>query len=201
MKEPFRGYAVMRDLFGTRYACCELRNFEVGDDKYTAARSGALKRVTAYAKSIRKNVRDGVNLVLVGSVGTGKDHLAVAVARVALGYGINVRVVRGSDLRQLLKKARWQSDRTARVFRDAELLIISDIEGRGETQTDDDRQVLLDLVDSRYREKKPVIVTSNIPGSDKMKEVLGTRTVDRLLEGAVGVLMNWPSYREKSGHA
>lgn len=55
----------------------------------------AYDKAFEYAKNIKKYIEDGTNMIFVGkgSVGTGKTHLACAIANNVLEQGIPVKVV------------------------------------------------------------------------------------------------------------
>jgi DNA replication protein DnaC len=116
-------------------------------------------------------------LVLVGSYGTGKSHLAVCVMR-SFKRAI---FIKQSTL--LLKLRQTYRDRGAvdpvQLCQRAELLVLDEVGlssgGR------DELPLLHEILDYRYGHRKPTIITCNIP-PEKLREVLGDRMVDRLKE-------------------
>lgn len=182
-------------IVGERYADCGFSTFDIGTDWKAPKRQEARDTVRQYAKDIAANRAEGRNLLLVGSVGTGKDHLASAVVRTILGHGMSVAYARGSvlfgEMLAALKGVELSPKYATRDF-----LVISDIEPRGDSESSSFFQTsMLDLIDERYRAKLPTIVTSNIETRIEMKKVIGARTFDRLIECSTVVKMIWGSYR------
>jgi len=186
-------------LVGERYADCDFTNFDVGKDKNTHRRIAVGKRVFEYANSIQKNRREGKNLILSGPIGTGKDHLAVAVIRAALAKGLSVALVRGSVLWKEMQDGIKSGDGLSRKYASRDFLVLSDIEPRADEQaTVFFQESLLDLIDGRYRDRLPTIVTTNQLTRASMEATLGERTIDRLLETSITVKTAWPSFRNKN---
>ncbi|MED3736004.1 ATP-binding protein, partial [Virgibacillus pantothenticus] len=70
------------------------------------------------------------NLILTGSPGTGKTHLATSVGFEACKTGLEVRFYRVSNLVESLEKA-WKEDRLASFqskFKNVDLVILDEIE-------------------------------------------------------------------------
>lgn len=198
----FRGFEQVAARVGRRFAQCSFKNFDVGSDKHTAVRRRVLKAVEQYARNLRENVQAGRNLVIRGPVGTGKDHLAASVVRVALGLSIDCVCIRGSDLCAQMR-SHYLEHNTAVPVRLArtELLVISDIEPSANGCSDFEERAILELLDVRYRELRPTIVTTNADTDEKLAAVIGLRALDRLHDGALVVTTCWPSYRGKQQHA
>ncbi len=73
---------------GKRYSTCSLESFEDCGDVHKQA---VLRGITEYASNLPEEVTAGRGVILFGPVGTGKDHLLVALARIAIEqYGIDV---------------------------------------------------------------------------------------------------------------
>lgn len=182
-------------IVGERYADCGFSTFDVGDDKNTPKRIAARDAVREYAREIRAHREQGRNLLIVGSVGTGKDHLASAVVRMIVGTGMSVAYTRGSVLFGEIMAAMKGADLNPK-YATRDFLVVSDIEPRGDKESSAFFQTsILDLIDERYRAKLPTIVTSNHETRETMGRIIGTRTLDRLIECATVVKCKWPSYR------
>jgi DNA replication protein DnaC len=182
-------------LVGERYADCGFTTFEVGDDVFASKRQAAKDKALQYATTIVEQRAAGRNLILVGSVGTGKDHLASAVVRTIVGHGMSVAYTRGSVLANEMLAA-IKGDPLPEKYATRDFLVVSDIEPRGDKETSVFFQTsILDLIDERYRAKLPTIITSNIETRDAMNKAIGKRTMDRLCEDAVIIKMCWNSYR------
>lgn len=182
-------------LVGERYADCGFTTFNVGDDAFSHKRKAAKNLALQYATTIAEQRAVGRNLIFVGSVGTGKDHLASAVVRTIVGNGMSVAYARGSVLANEML-AVLKGDPLPDKYATRDFLVVSDIEPRGDKETSVFFQTsILDLIDERYRAKLPTIITSNIETREAMNKAIGKRTMDRLCEDAVIIKMCWDSYR------
>jgi DNA replication protein DnaC len=196
--EPFRGYKSMCNRVGRRYAQCWFDNYEVGNDKWAPHRKHALQSAKDYASLFITNKTTSKNLIMMGSCGTGKDHLAVAVVRAILSLGINVKYIRGSVLCGQCREHNLEhgSD-VPHDMLNAEMLVISDIEPNPNKASDFEERALLSLIDYRYAQMLPTVVTSNAISKVNLCEIIGKRTVSRLFHDAVFVPMMWDDYRSK----
>lgn len=187
-------------LVGERYADCTFGNFDIGNDRDRGHRSNAVSRVKGYAADIKARHAAGQNLILVGPCGTGKDHLASAVARCVLASGMTIAFSRGNSLAREMVAAQRSPEGLDRKYATKDFLLLSDIEPRvNEESSAFFQESMLEIIDERYRAMLPIIVTSNVKDSAQMKKAIGNRAVDRLLQGAVIVRMEWPSYRKAGG--
>ena len=132
-------------------------------------------------------------LILLGDVGTGKSHLAVGTMRQNLTKGC--WFIRQSDLlRELRETYRdTKAGDPVKKGRRVGLLVLDDMGlssgGR------DEFSLLHDILDSRYGERLPTIITANI-GWNELRQLLGERLADRLKESAYKVrTFSGPSHR------
>ncbi|KFI76421.1 ATPase AAA [Bifidobacterium pseudolongum subsp. globosum] len=101
------------------------------------------------------------DLVLYGSVGTGKSHLAIALGRLATDRGIPVRFFTASSLVMRLRRAQHENrlDRELASIGKARLLIIDEF---GYLPIDEEGSRLLFQIISDSYERRSIIYTSNI---------------------------------------
>lgn len=92
----------------------------------------ALEVCQTYACNIKQTLREGQNLLLIGSVGTGKTHLACGVARRFLEAGHSALYVRTAELISMVRET-WRPDATKterkvmRELTDHDLLVIDEV--------------------------------------------------------------------------
>lgn len=139
------------------------------------------------------------NLLLIGNVGTGKTHLASAVAR-QVSELRTVKIVRCIDLMRELK-ATWRKGSEhseldlINHYGNIDLLIIDEIGIQFDSQTE--KMFIFDVINARYENKKPLMLMSNL-NKQGVIECLGEQAVDRLKEdGCPIIAMDWESQRSK----
>ncbi len=133
-------------------------------------------------------------LIMIGNIGTGKSHLAVAVIR---GARDAVFIKQNTLLRELRES---YNDRKALNpiprCQDASVLVLDEMGlsagGR------DELPMLHEILDHRHGERKPTILTGNCTWPE-LSNTLGTRLVDRLKESALRVVnFAGPSHRKEA---
>lgn len=173
-----------------------------GFDKYAPKpMKKTLDALEAYLSNLSENVAAGNGLFLIGPPGTGKDHLAVAVAREAvIRLAISARWLDASSFRSELRDAIKSSKDEKRIvgpYLTAGVLILSDPVAPGSGLTDYQADALFRLVDGRYRECRPTFVTSNFSSETEAAELLGSQVVDRLSHGGLRLKCSWDSFRRR----
>lgn len=131
----------------------------------------------------------GANLIIHGQVGTGKTHLVVGLIKNIITE--NVIVVKFITGVQLLHKIRnslngepYKSDTLIDSYSKYPLLVIDDL--GAEKSTEWTKETLYLIIDNRYCNMLPTIVTSNLtPG--ELSSKLDDRMISRLMSNAVVV--------------
>jgi DNA replication protein DnaC len=174
-----------------------LKRFEQYDDTMPAT----LDLLTEFVRNIERHVVDGDGLFFIGPPGTGKDHLAVAVAREAvISLNVSARWLDASTFRSRLRdaiKSSGEEKQLLKPYISAGVLILSDPVAPGSTLTDYQADALFRLIDGRYRECRPTYVTSNFASEAEAVELLGSQIVDRLSHGGLRLRCQWESYRRR----
>lgn len=167
-----------------------MRTFDTFDQsKQQRAYDIARKYVQVYHSPIMK----GVGLVFTGNTGTGKTHLAAAIANDLIRrYRIRVRFINYVELLDEINKSFNGNEPILDKFKRAELLILDDI-GR-EKVTDFTNKTLYSIINYRYEHLLPTIITSNYRASELASRV-GAATVSRISEICRGVQINGADYR------
>jgi DNA replication protein DnaC len=152
----------------------------------------------AYLADIERRTINGEGLLLIGSVGTGKTHLAVHAGRVALRNdvsGVFFTTVTDllSDLRQTFHDDSPVTEKQIMAHvRSVDLLILDD--AAVEKQTDWTQDALYRVINARYETEMATIVTANT-SMDAMRDRLGERLVSRLYERSLVLDFTGPDYR------
>jgi len=180
---------------GERYAQCKLDNFTTDGHASPVA---ALEKLRAYCQNITTHAANGVGVFLFGPCGTGKDHLAMGVAKAFINAtGQSVSWASGAMLFEQLRDSFDGKKSEGEVMAPhvkAPLLWISDpLPVRGEL-TQYQGEALYRLVDARYNARRPIVMTANIePGTADL--TLGPAIARRLRESMVRVHCNWPPFK------
>lgn len=141
-----------------------------------------LKLCLRYAMHFDEMLEKNQGLLFYGGVGTGKTFAAACIANHLLGQ--RVPVVMTSFVKLLEAMQGFKEDDCAMIARlnRAKLLIIDDL--GAERSTDFALEKVYNIVDSRYRARLPIILTTNLTMAE-MKETMDmryTRIYDRIFE-------------------
>lgn len=180
---------------GKRYEACSFENFEIVTNESKAA----VEKLTRWTSSFPFPINRGENLILFGTVGTGKDHLLVAAAKRAFMFGYFVNCISGAAMFAELRKSFSNETNTSehdlvRTFSEAEILAISDPLPPSDL-TDYQRSTLYRIFDERYSNQLPTWVTVNVPDRETLYSRIGEATGDRLVDDALAIAFDWESYR------
>lgn len=185
---------LQRTAIPPRFAGCTFDTFTVE----LPEQQKALSACRDYADDFKQMHDKGVCIVLRGNVGTGKNHLACAIARQVSTQGYSSVLLTVSEIIQRIR-ATWdrQSSETETEiierFADINLLILDEV-GR-QYGSEAERITLFQVIDARYRAMQPTMVISNLLPTEII-DSLGRAAYDRLRENK-GILVNfdWESHR------
>ena len=138
------------------------------------------------------------NVLLVGNPGTGKTHVATALAVEACGRGRRVRFCRVTELITQLMEAREERElgRLKKQLSRLDLLVLDELGYVPASKLG--AELLFDVISTAY-ERTSLIVTTNLP-FENWVEVLGSErltgaTLDRLTHRCHILECNGQSYR------
>ena len=141
-----------------------------------------MKHARFYVKNWPTMQAENIGYLLWGGVGTGKSYSAGCIANALMEQDITVRMTNFAlILNDLTASFEGRNEYISQLCR-ALLLIIDDF--GMERGTEYGLEQVYNVIDSRYRSKKPLIVTTNIPLQDLQhpRDTTHARIYDRLLE-------------------
>ena len=168
-----------------------------------------------YAKALATTDSGGIT-ILYGGYGTGKTRMAWEVARAhkskrptistseqgwtttskkrPMVYTTAVNLF--STIKSTYTSGTKKSEKEVVLdFTEAALLVIDEVQERGETQYED-RQ-LTAIIDARYAADMPTILISNYSW-EKLASTLSPAVIDRIEENGAKLAFTWESFRRKS---
>ncbi|AZP73462.1 DNA replication protein DnaC [Pseudomonas poae] len=161
----------------------------------------ALAACAGFVEAFDENFAVGRSAMLLGTVGTGKTHLGTAMLQAVIREHAHdglrgLYATAGSIIRDVKatfgNRGRTEADVYADLIR-PDLLVIDEV--GVQHGTDFERQVLFEVINSRYERIKPTIVVSNL-GVTELRQCLGDRAVDRLRDkSGIVVVFRWASAR------
>lgn len=186
----------VRGILGRSGICelhrrCTFANYQVA--------SSEQQRALSHAKSYAQWFGNGfASFVFSGNPGTGKNHLAAAIASELMEKGKTVLVVTVPDLMLRVRACYDEGKSESELLDDlciVDLLILDEVGVQRETKSE---FVLLNqIIDRRLSSMRPVGILTNL-NSNQMAELLGARVMDRLtMDNGMWVAFTWGSYRNK----
>lgn len=152
----------------------------------------------SYAESFPEHRNAGHGLVLRGNKGTGKTHLAAAIAHAVIhDHGMSAVYTLATRMFRRLKEtfnSRAESEGDVlRAYASPDLLILDEI-GMGYCSPTE-LGFLFEVVNERYEHQLPTILITNISDPVELETWVGERTMDRLRENGRALLFDWESHR------
>lgn len=168
----------------------------------TETQRNAYNKAKEYAQNIDKILKDGTGIIFAGNgcVGTGKTHLACAIANDLLNRGYPVKVVNVTKMIATIKE-----DFKIDEYLNAPILLIDDL-GK-ETGTQWVCETLYTIFNERYEAMKPTIITTENGLEDIRKNYVitindqiidrGKSIISRLTEDFIYIPLTGSDYRQR----
>ncbi|MBD5504624.1 MAG: ATP-binding protein [Lachnospiraceae bacterium] len=150
-----------------------------------------------YTENFRQMLKDNQGIIFWGPVGTGKSFTAACIANELLTCQVPVIM---TSFVKILQNLQAQQDEAAYIsmLNNASLLILDDL--GTERNTDYALEKVYNVIDSRSREAKPMILTTNLTLSEMLdiEDIRYKRIYDRIFETCLPVEVAGESFRKQS---
>lgn len=173
-------------------AGARFRNFRVDDGNSSIA-----KIMQRYVLQFKTMLERNQGLLFYGDVGTGKSYAAAAIANELLYREVPVIMTSFVKILNEIMKFEKDSSIYSEKLNAADLLVIDDL--GVERSTDFSLEKVYDVIDSRYRSGKPIIITTNLDVG-QMKNCMDiryNRIYDRIFEMCYPVRFDGTAWRKK----
>lgn len=180
-----------------RFASCTLDSYKpVGKDS-----ERALRVCQAYASKWTDRLKQGGGLVMCGKPGTGKNHLALAIARYVIEnhqspviFTTALKIAREFKSTWSKTATRCENDVISH-FTTPDLLIIDEVGVQFGSEAE--KLIMFEIINTRYERMKPTILISN-QTKEELAAFVSERVIDRMSDGGGCTLsFTWDSYRSK----
>lgn len=154
----------------------------------------ALRVARKYVQDFQRMKEENIGIIFYGTVGTGKSFTAACIANALLENKVSVIM---TSFVKILQDIRSIEDEGQYIntLNSSSLLIIDDL--GAERDTDYALEKVYNVIDSRVRINKPLILTTNLTFDEMMrtKDIRYKRIYDRIFECCHPVEIPGPSFR------
>ena len=182
-----------------RYAECHFNTYKASNPSQDLAFKYASKLAMDYPAVDR-------GLLLTGSVGVGKTHLAVSILKALTERGFSCLFYEFGSLLKEIQDSYNPSTQASELkilapVLDSEILVLDEL--GASKPTDWVRDTMAHIINSRYNDKKLTIFTTNYPDERKtereetLEDRIGIRLRSRLYEMCKTVTIAGEDYRRK----
>ena len=194
--------AVAKARIPRRYKDCDFRNFFPKHDSQKSAVWMANKLASEFHPDY-----DGQGLLLTGTCGVGKTHLAVALLKAITDRGFSAMFYEFGALLKEIQGSYNSSTKTSELavlapVLEADVLVLDEL--GASKPTDWVRDTMAHVINTRYNDRKLTIFTSNYLDArvadrdETLEDRIGVRLRSRLFEMCKTVLVEGDDFRRTS---
>lgn len=185
---------IRKKCFGDDWLEMSEWTFE-NDDRQNPKLSDAMLRYADKFEDFREESR---GLLLHGTVGTGKSYYAACIANRLIDKGYTAKMTNFATLTNQLQETFDKKQEIITQLNRCSLLIIDDL--GAERRSDYMKEIVFNIIDSRYRSGLPFIVTTNLQPEEikKPSEIGLQRIYDRVLERCFPIEISGVSRRRQA---
>jgi DNA replication protein DnaC len=184
---------IVEDLKRRGFSDASMWNWTFAND---SGDNPQMKHALFYAEHFEKLKAENIGYLLWGSVGTGKSYFAGCIANALMEQEISVRMTNfAAVLNDLAATYDRKNEYIEKLCRCA-LLILDDF--GMERGTEYALEQVYNVIDSRYRSGKPLIVTTNLSLDELQhpEDTAHARIYDRLLEMCCPIKFTGKNFRK-----
>jgi len=135
-----------------------------------------------YVDNWPRMIKEGRGLLFYGTVGTGKTYAAASIANELTSRGVPCMVTNFGSLINRISSMQYNRQDYIDGLQNFRLLVIDDL--ASERNTEYANEIVFNVIDARYRQGLPLIVTTNLSGAELKDagEIRKERVYSRLLE-------------------
>ncbi|GAH02732.1 unnamed protein product, partial [marine sediment metagenome] len=166
-------------------------------DNYKTDNDGQRKAVKA-ARWMIEHFEFTMGLILLGSPGTGKNHIASGIIHETIANEKTALMTTAMKIVRTIKDS-WKDNSVSEEeiierFVEPDLLVIDEI--GIQFGSDTEKLYISEIINDRYEARKPSIIIGNMT-LEEVESQVGERVIDRFREGGKVVIFDWTSYRKK----
>ena len=192
-QEARRHRQAVADLKSKGFTDLAMRTWTFANDN---GKCPQMKHARFYVEHWDTMQEENIGYLLWGGVGTGKSYFAGCIANALMEQEVAVRMTNFAlILNDLTASFEGRNDYIARLCR-APLLILDDF--GMERGTEYGLEQVYNVIDSRYRSRRPLIVTTNLSLQDLQhpQDTAHARIYDRLLEMCAPIRFSGENFRK-----
>ena len=177
---------------GARYMDAELTGSPQGGE----SQQRLAVRLQGVLNALKRKT-EAKSQIVTGGVGTGKTHLASALVKSVIDAGMAARISKVTEITRSIKDG-WKTKgitegEIVERLSSYDLLVIDELGIQFDSEME--KIYLSDILDNRYKAMKPTILLSNLD-TEKLKELLGVRLVDRIRQTSQVTSLDYQSLRK-----
>ena len=191
-QEARRHHQAVADLKRRGFTDPAMRGWTFANDN---GKCPQMKHAHFYVENWTAMQEENIGYLLWGGVGTGKSYFAGCIANALMEQEVAIRMTNFAlILNDLTASFKGRNEYIARLCR-APLLILDDF--GMERGTEYGLEQVYNVIDSRYRSRRPLIVTTNLSLQDLQhpKDTAHARIYDRLLEMCAPIRFSGENFR------
>lgn len=190
--EEMRRIERLRDssMMASKFRKAKFSSYRIRDENKDAHRIAS-----NYVKHFRDMYNRNQGLIFYGPVGTGKSYTAACIANALIENRTSVIMTSFVKILQDIDGRKMGEAEYMAILNSASLLIIDDL--GAERSTEYAQEKVYNIIDSRARSNKPMILTTNLDINDMMdtSDIQYKRIYDRIFEGCFPVEITGESFR------